>query len=151
MDDVTLWKEFRRFRIHDHRGTPPPKEGRPPEGDPPKKPPCGRGYFFVLECLEPGVGKTQKEISDAMGIRAQSLSEALAGMEEKGLIRRVCDTEDRRAIRVFITESGLAFRTERQREIKRRAEEIFRPLSEEEKETLYRILQKLHAERREEN
>lgn len=146
MDDVTLWKEFRRLRIYDHRSSPPP----PFAGETAKKPPCRRGYFLVLECLAPGKGKTQKEIAEAVGIRAQSLSEALAGMEEKGLIQRVSDAEDRRAIRVLITEAGLRFRDERKREIKLRAEELFRPLSEEEKQTMYDMLRKLRRDAREE-
>jgi len=138
MDDVTLWREFRRFRICEHRG---PREGTPRGG---------KGYFLVLECLTEGEGKTQREIAEAVEIRAQSLSEALTGMEEHGLIERVPDPKDRRAVRVFITPAGVRFRAERVQGIRRRAEEIFGPLSEEEKQTLYDILRKLNASHREE-
>ena len=139
MDDMQLWREFRRFRINEHRNPPPTGRSR-----------GGRGYVLVLECLTEGEGKTQREIADQVEIRAQSLSEALAGMEEKGLIERVVDPKDRRAVRVFITPKGVEFRTERLAEIRRRAEELFRPLSSEEKQTLFDILKKLRAARREE-
>lgn len=134
MDDVKLWKEFRRFRINEHRG---PREGGRPRG--------GRGYFLVLECLREGEGKTQREIADLVEIRAQSLSEALAGMEEKGLIERIVDPNDRRAVRVFITPKGMEFREERLAEIRGRAAEMFQALSDEEKQTLYGILRKMHT------
>jgi len=140
MDDITLWREFRRFRINDHRG---PRRDGPTRG--------GRGYFLVLECLKEGEGKTQREIADLVEIRAQTLSEALGGMEELELIQRIADPKDRRAVRVFITPKGVQFREERLTEIRRRAEEIFRPLSEEEKQTLYGILRKLHTARREDD
>ena len=140
MDDITLWREFRRFRINDHRG--PRREGSVRSG---------RGYFLVLECLKEGEGKTQREIADLVEIRAQTLSEALGGMEELELIQRIADPKDRRAVRVFITPKGMQFREERLTEIRRRAEEIFRPLSEEEKQTLYGILRKLHTAKREDD
>lgn len=139
MDDLQLWREFRRFRINDHRGCGHGGERR-----------GGRGYFLVLECLTEGEGKTQREIADAVEIRAQSLSEALTGMEEQGLIERIADARDRRAVRVFITPKGLDFRAEREKELRARAEDAFRSLTEEEKATLFRILRKMHAARRSE-
>ncbi len=141
MDDLLLWREFRRFHIHDHRAS---KED---SCNAPKKSPHGRGYFLILECLKKNDGMTQRELADGVEIRAQTLSEALCGMEEKGLIRREDDPEDRRAIRVFLTQEGEKYRDEREKELRRRAEERFRPLSEKEKETLYQILQKLHVEK----
>ena len=141
MDDLLLWRQFRRFRIHDHRAN------KAATDNVPHKPPCGRGYFLILECLKKHDGMTQRELADGVEIRAQTLSEALCGMEEKGLIRREDDPSDRRAIRVFLTEEGETYRIERERELRRRAEELFRPLSEEEKQTLYEILQKLHVEK----
>lgn len=139
MDDMTLWRAFRRVRIKEHRRF---HEGGAPHG--------GRGYLLVLDCLQGGEGKTQRELADLVEIRAQSLSEILAGMEEKGLIVRETDAEDRRAVRVFITDEGRRFRAERWEQIRLRAEELFRPLCEEEKQTLYQILEKLHAAQREE-
>ncbi|MBO5221785.1 MAG: MarR family transcriptional regulator [Clostridia bacterium] len=139
MDDITLWKEFRRFRINEHRG---PAKGTPPQ--------WGRGYYLVLECLNEGEGKTQREIAEHAEIRAQTLSEALVGMEERGLIERVADPKDRRAVRVYITPKGIRFREEREIAMRRKAEELFRPLSEEEKQTLFDILRKLTTAQREE-
>ena len=141
MDDLLLWREFRRFYIHDHRGS------KHAPCNVPKKPTHGRGYFLILECLKKNDGMLQRKLADSVEIRAQTLSEALCGMEEKGLIRREDDPEDRRAIRVFLTEEGEKYCVEREKDLRRRAEERFRPLSEKEKETLYQILQKLHVEK----
>ncbi|MBR4186307.1 MAG: hypothetical protein IKQ87_11090, partial [Clostridia bacterium] len=47
-----------------------------------------RGMGHILEGLSVTEGKSQKDLALAVGIRPQSLSEALSLLEERGEIRR---------------------------------------------------------------
>ncbi len=126
MDNLTLFLAFRRFQINERR-----RFGG------------GRGGFLILSRLMEEDGLTQRQLADSVGIRAQSLSEALLGMEGKGHIFRRPDETDRRVIRVYITEEGKAFFGEHQERLSKRAEEMFGVLRGEEKQTLYDLLQKI--------
>ncbi len=126
MDNLTLFMAFRRFQINEKR-----RFGG------------GRGGFLILSRLTEEDGLTQRQLADRVGIRAQSLSEALTGMEEKGHICRCPDDCDRRVIRVYLTEEGRRFFREHQGRLVRRAEEMFGMLTPEEKQTLYDLLQKI--------
>ncbi len=126
MDNLALFLAFRRFQINEKR-----RFGG------------GRGGFLILSRLMEEDGLTQRQLADSVGIRAQSLSEALLGMEGKGYICRRPDAADRRVIRVYATEEGKAFFKEHQIRLARRAEEMFGVLSDREKQTLYGLLQKI--------
>ena len=90
-------------------------------------------------------GLSQKYLAYLLGIRPQTLSEALAKLEEQGYVERRKDENDRRVMLVYLTDDG----RERAKEIdarrEQRAEDIFSVLTDEEKEQLARILAKLDA------
>ncbi len=48
-----------------------------------------RGGYAVLSHLSKEEGKTQQALADEVGIRPQSVSEALVLLEERGHIRRI--------------------------------------------------------------
>ena len=54
-------------------------------------------------------GRTQKEIADASGVKAATITVTLRRMEKAGLIERRPDSADLRATRVFITPKGVEF------------------------------------------
>ena len=52
-------------------------------------------------------GRTMREISDRMINRDPDVTRLADGMVKLGLVRRMRDTDDRRVVKLFITEKGL--------------------------------------------
>ena len=76
----------------------------------------------------------QKALQELLHVRPGSISEILTKMEEKGLITRTKDSDDRRASLITLTADA---------ETPEEPESFFSVLTEEEKETLTEILAKL--------
>ena len=78
-----------------------------------------------------------------MNIRPQSLSEALAKMEERGWIERRPNPQDKRGTLVYLSEQGRE--QEEQLSARRRAaaEQLLSALTEDEKELLGSLLDKI--------
>jgi DNA-binding MarR family transcriptional regulator len=55
-----------------------------------------------------GGDPTQKELADHSGLEAMTISKVARGLEQRGLIRRVSDPSDARALRLSLTALGLA-------------------------------------------
>ncbi len=105
-----------------------------------------RGYGHILSTLmslDAGQGVSQQSLADSVGIRAQSLSEAIASLEESGYVERRAGDADRRKMLVFITPSGIERGHELAAERTERAHRVFGMLSEYEKSTLYELLTRL--------
>ncbi|MGS0764129.1 MarR family winged helix-turn-helix transcriptional regulator [Syntrophomonas curvata] len=64
--------------------------------------------MFVLTCLYDENGITLKEIGHRTLIDSSSMTVLVDKLEKDKLVERQLDPEDRRAIRVFITEKGEA-------------------------------------------
>ena len=105
----------------------------------------------ILELLRREDGLSQQEIADKLGIRPQSVSEAVARLEGRGLLCKIPDEHDRRATKIFITERGIARRQELARLRQAHAQSFFEVLTEEEKVCLAGLLQKLEAATAEKN
>jgi len=105
--------------------------------------PAQRGFGHVLDLLDEKKGVYQKELADLLGIRPQSLSEAIAVLEKRGEIRREPGESDRRSYRLFLTEQGREKREMLEERRSRRAQIFFSPLTEEEKKTLFGLLDKI--------
>ena len=65
-----------------------------------------RGAGHILELLTERSGVSQQTIADALGVRAQSASEALAMLEGQGFIRREASPCDRRVTLIHLTDAG---------------------------------------------
>lgn len=61
---------------------------------------------FILFCLLEENGITLKEIGNRTLIDSSSMTVLVDKLENEGLVERKLDSQDRRAIRVFITDSG---------------------------------------------
>ena len=137
----------------------PPMEGMPPM--PPMPPHCGwhhgkgphgpggrhgrgmsREHLLVLIAAHPE-GVWQKEIAGEAAINPSSASELIGKLEEAGYLVRETDENDRRAVLLKLTEAG----KQRAEEIRAEREEflaaLFSKLSEDEKQTLSTLLDKL--------
>ncbi len=109
-----------------------------------------RGQKRILRILADAPQVSQKELTDMLGIEPGSMSEVLSKLEDKGLILREKDENDRRKMRISLTENG-------QKAAEQCGgnpdESILDVLSEDEKDSLKQILSKLlehwKAERKE--
>lgn len=89
---------------------------------------------------------TQRELTERLGIQPGSASEVIAKLEGTGAIKRTPSETDRRTADIELTEAGrkVACRAKEQRI--RRHEEMFSCLSDDEKNELLLILEKVNAD-----
>ena len=95
--------------------------------------------------LESEDGLRQKAIAEQMHIGPSSTSEFIDKLEQTGYIERRPDPDDGRATRIYLTEKGKARAYELEDERKERFANLFAALTEEEKEQLLALLDKLAA------
>ena len=76
------------------------------------------GYVLLNIHTEGGTPATK--IAPLMGMESRSLSRMLKSMEDKGLIYKRQDENDKRSVRIFLTEEGL-----RRKEISRKTVRSF--------------------------
>ncbi|TPE45608.1 MarR family winged helix-turn-helix transcriptional regulator [Pontibacter mangrovi] len=62
---------------------------------------------FVLLNIDQEQGTPATKIAPLLGLEARSLTRILKSMEEKQLIYKVSDPNDKRLVRIFLTEKGL--------------------------------------------
>lgn len=103
------------------------------------------GYGHILDLLSKNEGLSQREIAEALNIRPQSASEAIASMEGQGLVEKRANEQDKRSSLIYITQEGRQQQVALREERIRNAQRIFAPLSDEEKETLFALLHKTAA------
>jgi DNA-binding MarR family transcriptional regulator len=89
---------------------------------------------------------TQRELTARLGIQPGSASEVIAKLESAGLVERTASEEDRRTANISLTEAGLRQAENALEQRKRRHEEMFSILSEEEKERLLALLEKINSD-----
>jgi len=82
------------------------------------------GAHLVLAFLASGDGTTQLELVHSTHLKAPTVSVILKKMEEEGIVRRECDKNDGRAVRVFLTEHGREIDREHIKLIKERTVEL---------------------------
>jgi DNA-binding MarR family transcriptional regulator len=63
-------------------------------------------HLFILTCLWEQDGVNVKDLSKQLLLDSSSLTGHLDRLEKRGLVLRHDDPEDRRALRVFLTEKG---------------------------------------------
>ena len=100
-------------------------------------PKYGQGRILsVLSRINAAV--SQKELGFIMNMRPQTLGELLQKLEANGYIERYRSIRDKRSLIVILTEKGEQFQKSRPY-----YEELFCEMSEEERETLKCLLQKV--------
>lgn len=62
--------------------------------------------WLILLALKQQRWRTQQDLAAAVGIEGPTLTHHLYGLEKAGLIDRVRDPDDRRAVRVELTNAG---------------------------------------------
>jgi len=95
----------------------------------------------VLEYLSgQGNRATQKSIEDYLGVAHPTVVGIVSRMEKKGYLVCYADPEDKRNKVVALTEKSVRISHEMQGEIMQKERELLQGLTEEEVESLYRML-----------
>ena len=89
---------------------------------------------------------TQRDLTEHLGIQPGSASEILSKLESAGLIIRTQNETDRRTTDVSLTDTGRELAVEALAQRQRRHEEMFSCISEEEKEKLLSLLERIYAD-----
>jgi len=103
----------------------------------------GQNRILAVLALQEGIN--QKDLAYLLGIRPQSLGEALVKLEESGLIRKEQNADDHRSTNVFLTAEGKSRAKKVAEDRKKTAADVFQVLDEAEKEQLTGIFGKLSA------
>lgn len=88
---------------------------------------------------------TQRALTQRLNIRPASASEVIGKLEAAGLIRRTPSQSDRRTADISLTEQGLLQAGQAQQQRRQRHVQMFCCLTQEEKQTLLALTEKLNA------
>ncbi len=100
----------------------------------------------ILIILYRSGGMTQRDLTEDLGIQPGSVSEVIGKLEHAGLVERTRNEEDRRTANLRLTAQGqeIALQSLQSRDAKHR--EMLACLTEEEKETLVVLMEKLNED-----
>src|SRR6202034_3445810 len=86
------------------------------------------------------------ELADKLRIVPRSVTTVVDALEEAGLVRREVDPRNRRAIRLHLTDRGRSVRDDMREARRGAAEDLFAPLSADDRQTLGNLLSQLDPE-----
>lgn len=105
-----------------------------------------KGEFFLLMLLHKnrlanpeGKGMYVSELAHSMHVAPPAVSRTLRALEQRGLIERTVDRDDRRTTYIVLTEKGEETRSCYARQFQAYSERVFRRMGEEDMETLFRL------------
>ncbi len=102
------------------------------------------GQPMILEYVIAHDSCTQKELAAAMHISPPSVATTLKRIEKAGLITRIHDSDDTRKNRISVTPKGINALKEYRKICDATDEDMFRGFSTEDRETLHKLLVRLH-------
>jgi len=99
--------------------------------------------WLVLSRLYARDGQYQTQIADSTFRDRPNTSRILAGLEERGYVRKRRDADDRRRIRIHLTERGEEFVRDMAPLAARTRDGLYEGLSDDELRTLRRVLRRI--------
>ena len=99
--------------------------------------------WLVLSRLYAKDGQYQTQIADSTFRDRPNTSRILAGLEQRGYVRREKDVDDTRRLRVYLTERGEAFVREVAPMAARTRDGLYRGLGDDELRSLRTVLRKI--------
>jgi DNA-binding MarR family transcriptional regulator len=103
------------------------------------------GQNKILGALLEKGDLTQNQLAEIIDISAPSLSGSLDKLEKKALIKRTGNKDDKRSNIISLTNGGMSLAERFQRHKNQFEDKMFGNLTNEEKEQLANILEKMHA------
>jgi DNA-binding MarR family transcriptional regulator len=100
--------------------------------------------YHLLEPLSSGP-RTNRELAESAGISAPTATRMVDGLLQRGLVTRIDDPIDRRAVVISLTEEGRAALTRKQREYAVRRRQIAAALEPDEQRVATDLLRRLAA------
>lgn len=100
----------------------------------------------ILILLREHDGMTQKALTDRLGVQPGTVSEVLGKLEAAGLLLRTANEADRRTTDLWLTEEGKAQAHQAYFARVERHCQMFSGLSDAEKTTLLRLLEKVNGD-----
>lgn len=135
-----LMHRGRHNRPHGPMGGPRhPDMGKPDHEMPPMR---GQGLLLGFLLEEDNV--PLKDLVEKMDIRPSSLSELVQKLQRAGLVETQADEQDRRSVRVRLTDEGRQRAQELTSAREEKLSQMFSGLDEEEQQTLLSLLTKLN-------
>lgn len=101
------------------------------------------GQRRILSILAEKGSMTQRELMELVEVRSGSLSEILAKIEDQGFIARTQNEQDKRNVDISLTEEGKAHAESLKANHAEMVAGLFSGLSEEEKQQLLVLMEKL--------
>lgn len=99
----------------------------------------GRGQPPVLFSLWHQDGRSQRELSEELGVKPATITVTLQRMEKAGFIERRSDPDDLRLSRVFLTDQGTSIRADVERALQQLEDQFFAGFTPAEKLLLRRF------------
>lgn len=99
---------------------------------------------FVLLNIDERQGSPATKLPSLLGLEPNSLSRLLKSMEDKGLIRREVDENDKRMVRVWLTDLGKEKREISRITVRRFNEQMMEHFSQEKMETFFEVLREIN-------
>ena len=140
MSNDELMRQIQRVTARYRRGIPAQEDAKAVPGH------QGTGRI-LSKLVHEGDGISQSALADMVNIRPQSLSEALAKMEERQWICRKPTPQDKRGTLVYLTEEGRAREAELAEHRRQTADALLSVLSESEKELLSELLERILSQK----
>jgi MarR family transcriptional regulator, organic hydroperoxide resistance regulator len=94
---------------------------------------------FVLLNIDQEQGTPATKIAPLLGLEARSLTRILKSMEEKQLIYKVSDPNDKRLVRIFLTEKGLEKKEISRQTVKQFNHKVREQIPEEELDVFFNV------------
>lgn len=100
------------------------------------------GMLMILAAEEP---VSQHELGERAGVDPSTMVARMDVLEERGLIERVRNADDRRSYAIRLSSEGRRLLGQLRRKARAHGDRFFAPLTEREREELHRLLTKLAA------
>lgn len=99
---------------------------------------------FVLLHIDEVNGTPATKIAPLMGMESRSLTRMLARLEERKLIYRQPDPNDRRVVRIFLTQEGLDAKAITKEVVINFNKALYQQISPEDMDTFFRVIDSIH-------
>ena len=100
---------------------------------------------FVLLHIDEENGTPATKIAPLMGMEPRSLTRMLARLEERDFICRVPDEQDRRMVRIFLTDEGRKYKSYAKEVVIDFNKTLYNNIPKEDLETFFRVVDKIHS------